>query len=129
MKLFDAADERPGGAPTSRPIAKLPGKRLLIEAALDEPGRQDGPQLGSDENQLIVDAVVDGFDAEAVACDPERLLTNIEQAQAEHSSQCLDRRLAPLVPGMQDRFRVGAGMPVMELKLRLILGDGCRSRR
>src|SRR5581483_4929430 len=68
--------------------------------------REEGLRLGGDVDELVSDGVVEGLDAEAVACAKEQLPLLVPDHEGEHSSQMVDAALAPAGVGLQDDLRV-----------------------
>ena len=102
-----------------------------VDLAVDRAGGEERLDLGPEVEPPVPLRVVQRLDADAIAREQQRAARPIPERDAEHAAQPPERRLAPLLVGVDDHFRVAGGVEARDRRPRARRGarGSCRSRR
>ena len=76
---------------------------------------QNGRDLGSEQEAILIEAVVKGLDAVAVARAEQRALLPVVDDQGPHAVEAMQHAFAPFLIGGQQNFAIGLGPKAVSL--------------
>ena len=125
----NALEQRLGAREVAR--AEQLGQARLVGLGANQPALEDRLDLRPEQQPAAGYRPVERLDAEAIAREQQPAARGVPDGEGEHAAQVLDAGVAPLLVGVDDRFRVGARAIAVAGRLEHRAGRrrGCRSRR
>ena len=84
-------------------------QRVDVQFRLSLRGRQNGLDLGAENQTIGFDRIVQWFDPDAVACEQQRARGPMPEGDAKHASQAREDGVAPLLITVNYDFGVAVG--------------------